>query len=124
MSKLTHPFTAGPQSSCLSSPAGGRADRMIRLHRFRRLATMPVTCRLDDLPYRIDHQPGLLPVNLVAAVRVGDVLRVWHEPGELLLRLLLRIVGDVAEIRGNVCGSRRRNSVSVAAPKTGVSAEL
>ena len=87
---------------------------MIRLHRFRRLATMPVTCRLDDLAYPVDHQPGLLLVNLVAAVRVGDVLRVWHEPGELLLRLLLRIVGDVAEIRGDVCrqytcGDHRRN---------------
>jgi len=42
------------------------------------------------------------------------VLRVRHELGELLLRLFLRLVGDVAEVRRNVsrqlaCSNQRRN---------------
>jgi hypothetical protein len=41
-------------------------------------------------------------VYLVAAIRVGDVLCVWHELGELLLGLFLRGVGDIAEVRWNV----------------------
>jgi hypothetical protein len=91
-----------------------QAGRIIRLHRSAAWPRCRVTRRLDDLADRVDHQPGLLLVNLVAAVRVGDVLRVWHEPGELLLRLLLRIVGHVAEIRGDVGrqytgGDHRRN---------------
>ena len=44
----------------------------------------------------------LLLVYLVAAVRVGDVLCVRHELGELLLGLFLRGVGDVAEVQRNV----------------------
>jgi hypothetical protein len=39
---------------------------------------------------------------LVAAVRVGDVLCVRHEMGELLLRLFLRGIGDVAEMLWHV----------------------
>jgi hypothetical protein len=56
----------------------------------------------------------LLLVYLVAAVGLPDVLRVRHELGELLLRLFLRLVGDVAEVRRNVsrqlaCSNQRRN---------------
>jgi hypothetical protein len=38
----------------------------------------------------------------VAAVRVADVFRVRHELGEPLLRLFLRGIGDVAEVRRHV----------------------
>jgi hypothetical protein len=41
-------------------------------------------------------------VDLVAAVGAGDVLRARHDLGELRLRFLLRPVGDVTEVRGNV----------------------
>jgi hypothetical protein len=44
----------------------------------------------------------LLLVYLVAAVRVGDVLCVRHEVGELLLSLFLRGIGDVAEVLRHV----------------------
>jgi len=41
-------------------------------------------------------------VNLVAAVRVGGVLRVRRELGEPSLRLFLCGIGNVAEVRRNV----------------------
>ena len=44
-------------------------------------------------------------MDIVAAVRLGDVLCVRHETRELLLRHLLRGIGDVAEIRGTSAGS-------------------
>jgi hypothetical protein len=60
--------------------------------------------RLDDLSDRVDHKLGLLFVDLVAAVRVGNVFCVWHELDEPILRLLLRSIGDVAGVRRNVSG--------------------
>jgi hypothetical protein len=45
-------------------------------------------------------------VYLVTAVRVGDVLCVRNEMGELLLRIFLRGIGDVAEVRGPKLAAR------------------
>jgi hypothetical protein len=60
--------------------------------------------RLDDLSDRVGHPLGLLLVDLVAAVRIGDVFCVRHELSEPILGLLLRGIGDVAGVRRNVSG--------------------
>ena len=60
------------------------------------------TNRLDDLPDCVDHKLRLLLMYFVAAVRIGDVLCVEHKVGELLLRLFLRSIGDVAEVWRNI----------------------
>ena len=54
----------------------------------------------------------------VAAVRVGDVLSIRHKPGEPLLRLFLRRIGDVAEVRRYVqpAACLRRSSTGSEAP--------
>ena len=59
----------------------------------------PAAHRVDNLANRVDHELRLLLVYLVAAVRVGDVLCVRHEPGELLLGLFLRGVISEVEAR-------------------------
>src|SRR6266481_2603562 len=59
----------------------------------------PATDRLDDLADCFDYELRLLLMYFVAAVRVGDVLSIRHKPGEPLLRLFLRRIGDVAEVR-------------------------
>ena len=61
-----------------------------------------VTHRLDDLADCVEHKLRLLLVDLVAAVRAGDVLRVRHERGESLLRLFLCGIGDIAEVRRDI----------------------
>jgi hypothetical protein len=57
---------------------------------------------IDDLANRIDHELGLLVVDVVAAVGFRDVLRVRHEIREILLRRLLRGVDDVSKVRRSV----------------------
>ena len=73
-----------------------------------RVSSLPpqtvATDRLDDFANRVDHELRLLLVYFMAAVRVGDVFRVRHELGELRLRLFLRGICDVAEVRRNVSG--------------------
>jgi hypothetical protein len=47
-------------------------------------------------------QLRFLLVDIVAAVRVGDVFRLRHEPGEPFLGLFLRGIGDVESSRNGV----------------------
>jgi hypothetical protein len=65
----------------------------------------------------------LLLVDLVAAVRLGDVLCVRHETSELLLRRFLRGIGDVAEILRHVgrqrAGRNHRRDLRSPAPVRG-----
>ena len=64
--------------------------------------TVAPTNRLDDLPDCVDHKLRLLLVYFVATVRFGDVLRVGHQVGELLLRFFLSSIGDIAEVWRNI----------------------
>ena len=64
--------------------------------------TVASTNRLDDLPDCVGHKLRLLLMYFVAAVCIGDVLRVGHKLGELLLRFFLRSIGDVAEVWRNI----------------------
>ena len=66
------------------------------------LRLAPGANRLNNFSDRVDHELRLLLVYLVAAVRVGDVFRIRHELGELLLGLFLRGIGDVAEVRRHI----------------------
>jgi len=63
---------------------------------------------IDDLANRIDHELGLLVVDVVAAVGLRDVLRARHELREILLRRLLRGVEDVPKVRRSVRWQRAR----------------
>jgi hypothetical protein len=60
---------------------GSRATANIDLARL----PAPAPHRVDHLADRVDHELRLLLVYLVTAVRIGDVLYVRHELGELLL---------------------------------------
>lgn len=64
---------------------------------------------IDDLANRIDHELGLLVVDVVAAVGFRDVLRARHELREILLRRLLRGVDDVPKVRRSVRWQRARS---------------
>ena len=65
--------------------------------------------RIDDLADRIDHELGLLVVDVVTAVGFRDVLRARHEIREFLLRLLLRGVDDVPKVRRSISWQRPRS---------------
>src|SRR5215210_2806400 len=64
---------------------------------------------IDDLANRIDHELGLLVVDVVAAVGFRDVLRARHELREILLRRLLRGVDDVPKVWRSVGWQRARS---------------
>ena len=51
------------------------------------VVSLTATHGVDNVVDRVNHKLRLLLVYLVAAVRVGDVLRVGHELSELLLSL-------------------------------------
>src|SRR3954451_17055836 len=65
-------------------------------------AAAAVSCRFYDLANLIDDELRMLVLDVVAAVRISDVLRVWHEIREMLLRHLLRGVDDVPKVRRSV----------------------
>jgi hypothetical protein len=76
-----------------SRRAGSRPWRPSRPRSSARRLPASAAHSVDNLANWVDHELRLLLVYLVAAVRVGDVLRVRHEFGEPFLRLLLsRIV--------------------------------
>lgn len=64
---------------------------------------------IDDLANRIDHELGLLVVDVVAAVGFRDVLGARHKIRQILLRRLLRGVDDVPKVRRSVGWQRARS---------------
>jgi hypothetical protein len=71
-----------------------RSARVIDCHASARQPA-PATHRLDDLADCFDHELRFLLVDIVAAVRVGDVFACGTSLASRFLGLFLRGIGDV-----------------------------